>query len=377
MEVKRFPGFLLLFFLVPFLLQIPARAVPAWARKTGLACSACHFGGSSRLNRMGREFQIRGHRLSADASDAAQKPRLTDYVSLSTKLRATITEEDSSLHAQALALYAGGPLSRQLSAFFQYDLYDRGASAKSQPGEAYMQYNTRPGGDSYGWLRAGRLYPYLIYSASGGGRVPLSRPRVIEQPLGGGNQYAPRSKQEGVSTGYVGGNGLWTEVGIVSGSGLTALSDVFATVEKHLDPFGSGVGIYGYAGRSTIAAAPPLPAWQDRFAQWGLLGQYQRENVQISGAVFRSTARRFGGEDRRHPTGFYAEAACNINPGLTGFVRYDDKDDDLAGVRKTTGAVAGLTYRLPNQGRAVIEWGGTRTAAGYREQIIFEANWLY
>jgi hypothetical protein len=49
-----------------FLGQAPAKAIPAWVRKTGLECSSCHFGGTSRLTALGRDFQIRGHRLRGD-----------------------------------------------------------------------------------------------------------------------------------------------------------------------------------------------------------------------------------------------------------------------------------------------------------------------
>lgn len=327
---------------------------------------------------MGREFQIRGHRLPTDASDAPWL-LLMDYLSFSAKARFTSDGDGSSVRPQAFGVYLGGPLTKDVSGFVQYDPYDRGAGPKSQFGEAYVQYNAASDDDSYGWIRTGRITPYLIYAASGGGRVTLSRPRVIDQPLGGGNQYSPRRRGEGVSAGYAGKSGLRVEAGVVSGSGLANLSDVFVTVEQHLDRFGSGIGLYGYGGRAAISAVmgpSALPAWQDRFVQWGLLGQYQREDVAISGAVFQSTNRRFDG-GKRHPTGFYAEAAYNLDPGLTSFIRYDHKDNDLTGTRPNAGAVIGLTYRLPDRGRAVIELGGMTTDTGYRRQLSFEVNWLY
>lgn len=231
-----------------------ASAVPAWARKTGLPCLSCHVGGSSRLNELGRDFQMRGHRLKIDAP--AQPLRWMDfpgYVSLSTKLRhADRTDRPAYSHFQTGSVFAGGPLTRHLGFFGEYIAYDRlPGTGKAMSGlqDAYVQYVSAPTADRFRYLRVGNLHPYALYATGTGGRFPLTRARALTAKLGG---LIPEWNRRafGVSGGYVGPSEVRLEAGIQRGAEETFLRrpDLFFTAEKNLDAHGSGIGILGSVG---------------------------------------------------------------------------------------------------------------------------------
>lgn len=352
----------------------PARAVPAWARRTGLECASCHFGGASRLNQRGRDFQLRGHRLRGEVGDAPWR-NVTDYLSVSSKLRYTGsgTSPTSDVAVESVSLLTGGPLRGGFSYFAEYGLRNRSAT-RANPGgtaDAYLQYNTAPTEDRYWWARAGRLFPFAIFSAGAGGRTTLSRPRAIGDPLGGGLLYSPRRRSYGVSGGYV-AERFRVEAGVVDGgdSPASALSldrrDVFITVEEDLDAYGSGVGIYGYRGGNR----------REPLSRLGVLGQYVRDSFTLSGAYFGGRMRDASGGSRS-PSSYYGEMAHNFHPEVTGFLRYDYLDNRLGGAGRSRGLVFGVSARLPDRGRAVIEFSRESGGLPRRPPVVFDFNWLY
>ncbi len=60
------------------LASMSAKAIPTFARKTGMACSGCHYAVPS-LNAMGRQFKMNGFRLAPDVKPAK---KFNDYLNL-------------------------------------------------------------------------------------------------------------------------------------------------------------------------------------------------------------------------------------------------------------------------------------------------------
>lgn len=387
----------------PLLIPTAAEAIPAWTRATGADCNACHFGGTNRLTKMGADFLNRGHRMASDegiysdgADEAASK--WLNYLSFASKPRFTAREDsDSEFDVEAFAIYAGGPISQNFSFFVEHYLHERGSDSnpagtttnttatRSKLADAYLRYESAPQNPSFWWARAGQIYPYLIYQAHSGGRSSINRPLVINNNVGDGSLYTARDRSYGVSGGWEDqGNGLRVEAGIINGAGMNARpnlaeknnhKDLFLTATKELDEYGSSLGFYGYTGKFTVPAAGEVPAWEDSFNRYGLIGWFNRESYYLSGAWLTGTHdRRLGGE--RDPSGYYLEGAYNINPDLTGYARWDYLDNDL-GV-KTKGPTLGISQRIPKIGRVVGEYSAIKAGnVSAKDQLQIEINWLF
>jgi hypothetical protein len=354
----------------------PAHAVPAWARKTGLTCASCHIGGTSRLTELGRDFQMRGHRLKSDADSRPNMANVLGYFTLAAKLRHQDKEGvTTSDNLQTSALMAGGPLTRNLGFYAEYTLYDRlPYRTESTSGflDAYLQYASDTTADSFWFARAGRMHPYAVYALGTGGRIPLSRARVVADSLGGLVPSIQR-RTTGVSAGFSGADGWRVETGSqfgITSGGSAARPDVFLAVEKNVDEYGSGVGVYGRSGwRGTDEV-------NASFTQTGVMGRFLRERYAFTGAYLMARTRDNAGAVAR-PDGFFVEAATNLQPELTGFLRFDDVAGTGVGAARSRGLVLGISQRIPNSGRAVLEFSNPLTGTGQSRSLLLDLVLMY
>lgn len=366
------------------------QAVPAWARRTGLPCASCHVGGTSRLNAAGLDFQLRGHRLPLEEQVRPWQD-LMDYTTLSAKVRhnGAGSGRPASLDMQSWGAFSGGPLSSRLSYFAEYSLYERSFTSRTSPGfqDVYLQYTDTPTSDKgYRWVRAGRLYPFAVYAAGAGGRSTLSRPRALSDRLGGFLPDLTR-RSFGVSGGY--DKGGWRgEGGVVSAeaydNGTPSLrrGDLFLTMEKNLDGAGSELGVYRYEGWQ-----PGSGIYNDqsrpRFRHSGILGRYVREAFLLGGAYIAGEGKDGAGVKRR-PDAFFLETAHDFrrtqNQETTAFLRYDNIRNSFAtagGSGRTQGVVLGVSQRIPNSGRAVLEFGNSFAGPNQRRTIQLDILLMY
>lgn len=354
-----------------------ASAVPAWARKTGLPCMSCHVGGSSRLNQLGRDFQLRGHRLKMDGP--TQPLRWSDipgYISLSTKLRhADRTGQQEYSQFQTGSLMGGGPLTKNVSFFGEYVMYDRlpgGTKSMSGMMDGYLQYADNPTADNFNYLRVGNVHPYAVYTLGTGGRFPLTRARALTSKLGG---IAPEWNRRafGVSGGYVGAGGVRLEAGIQRGAQATFAQspDLYLTAEKDLDAHGSQVGIIGSAG-----SLPTAIGIDGSYSRAGLMGRYQNERTTLTGTVFTARVRNAQGA-MQTPGAWFIEAGHNVMPELTAFARYEDVEASAAGTPHVRGVSLGITQRIPNSGRVVLEYGNDLTGIRKTRSVALDFVLMY
>lgn len=186
--------------------------------------------------------------------------------------------------------------------------------------------------------------------------------------------------------GYV-GQGKWlAEVGIVNSGGgnarpniseLNNFKDVFGTLEWVFDENGSGIGFYGYSGKFLVA---DTPAWEDKFDRYGVFANYTTPQFTVSGGALT------GKHDLAPPAGgtrrvrtYYTELGYSFSKKFLAWARYEHFYRDLTGTpaNRLVGLSVGVSYRLNNLGRCVIEYQNQkRTGASDRNLIMAELNWL-
>lgn len=143
------------------LLFVPpsASAIPAFARRYGLSCSACHSAWP-QLNQAGMSFMMSGYRrlmgrelkpttadieLAKGALSIPSIPPLAiltqfgfDYQEVARRASngTTATRKGSSFDFNEIELVAGAPLGKNLSFFLDYDLFETEIENRTGPGEA-------------------------------------------------------------------------------------------------------------------------------------------------------------------------------------------------------------------------------------------------
>ncbi|MDX1935297.1 MAG: hypothetical protein SFU56_22085 [Capsulimonadales bacterium] len=330
-------------------------AVPSWARMTGMPCLSCHVGGTSKLTAYGRDFQMRGHRMKPDMK-LTRFAQLDGYLTLAARFRQNATEHsDGNTTLENASLFAGGPINSSLSFFTEYGGYIRTASGPSPArfNDAYLQYTGNATADRFWWVRAGRQYPFAIYAAGVGGRENLSRPRALSEKLGG---FIPAAQRRtlGISGGADLGNGLRFEGGVTDGGSnddsFRTPDDYgsFVTLEKEWDAFGSGIDLYAESGWQKGGGAS--------FRRTGILARWVRSYESLSGALLEASGRPGSGLPIERPTGAFVTYSRNLLAETTSFVRYDSLDNLRNATERTRGMAFGLSQRIPNRGRIVLEW---------------------
>jgi hypothetical protein len=116
------------------LLPSEARAVPSFARQTGLSCSACHTG-FPQLNEFGRDFKMRGYTMTTDTRGETDRLKEGRLPPISFMLQASHTQTQkaqpgtqngNTVLPDQMSLFYSGRISDKLGAFVQvtYDGVD-------------------------------------------------------------------------------------------------------------------------------------------------------------------------------------------------------------------------------------------------------------
>lgn len=314
---------------------------------------------------------------------------LADYTSWASKVRFTADKDadpSTKFDVESLSIYSGGPIDKKFSYFFEYYMHERagggaGAGSRSKLADAYLFYNSDAAADTFYWVRAGQIYPYLIYYYGGGGRLSISRNEAINRSAGGGNAYTPRDRAYGVSSGYVYEGKFLGEVGIVNSAGGNAtpniaetnnFKDLYATLEYVLDDNGTGIGVYGYTGKFQIA-----PGNEDKFDRVGIFGNYTTPQYTIS--VGALSGKHEVPASRRVRT-WFAELGYNFTDTVLGWVRYDHFYRDIPAdvENRLVQLSVGVSTRLNSVGRLVVEYRNRKfSGQGDRNDLVAELNWLF
>jgi hypothetical protein len=329
-----------------------ASAIPAFQRKTGVACNGCHYGATNKLTKLGWEFLNRGHRMAGEKATPPEDlstQNFLQYAGLSLGGNFTSKQKSpSSFATSSIGLLAGGPVVANLSFYANSTIYSS-SGGTSNLSEAEVRYVSDIDKPDYWWVRAGNLEPQVLWLAKSG---PTGTAAAASRQLGLGNTFSATSatNYKGLSAGIGSKSGTMAEIGLVNGLGNTSPAnnekDQFATISHSLDANNDMVGLYAYNGKFTYAAtgsgATAVPAWKDKYNRFGLLAQFMRPMYAIHGAYFTGKNDvETGGS--RHPKGWYAEADYNPQPNGTAFLRYDHETDDIPDNLVTAKTVKGAS----------------------------------
>ena len=251
-----------------------ASAIPAFARRYGVACDYCHQG-YPKLNPMGQRFEERGFRMAQEdpfvASEWLRGVPASARV-LGTRL---FTERvDDSSFGVGKAITAGS-LGRRLSYWADYLLLAREGddTFDGRVDNAFAQVEVVPGGRLY--LRGGRFELDLPFSAA---RTPhvFAYEVYLENP---GFEYDTIGRaQDGVELGGgLPGDVRWSAA-VVAGQnrpGARAISEqtegfdanLFVRASKRVEQH--RFGAFAYIGRNTLALSPGI-VWDDNILRVGV-----------------------------------------------------------------------------------------------------------
>jgi hypothetical protein len=377
-----------------------AGAITAWSRKYGAECSMCHWK-QNKLNVTGKDFLKRGHRMAGE--DARAKggawANLSDYASITQKVR-WMHESASNrpgFFVEALSLYAGGPIDKNFSFFYEQYLHENNKSGadREKLAEAYLMA-TSSDDPTYMTFRIGQIAPFLLHTHGTGGRLSISRPYVLESAsFASNNPYAARARQYGFElAGNVGS--VYSALGLVNGTGhkninpagdTNAAKDLYLTVENTFDDNGSSVGFYGYRGTWQLTPAVAsatgidtkyLSTSEANFYQVGLIGNYTLSRLSLLGGILSGVNTPTGGSETNN-LGFYLEGDLALADKLALYGRYDRWDGNTSKANdETQQTVVGFSVEPLAAGRIALEGQGTQTgSAAMTTKLIAEIQYMY
>lgn len=376
-------------------------AISAWSRKYGADCSMCHWK-QNKLNATGKDFLKRGHRMAGE--DARTKEgawaNLSDYVSITQKTRVAYDESASNrpgFYVEALSLYAGGPIDKNFSFFYEQYLHENNKSGadREKLAEAYLM-STSSDDPNYYSFRIGQIAPFLLHTHGTGGRLSISRPYVLESAsFAANNPYAPRARQYGVEL-AANMNDMHSALGIVNGTGhkninppgdTNTAKDLYLAIDKNLDANGSSIGFYGYKGTWSLNAADAtsmgiattyLATSEIDFNQIGLIGNYTNSRISLLGGLLMGQNNPSGGTSTSN-LGYYVEGDVALVETAALFGRYDNWDGDTSKAdNETVQLAAGVSIEPLKSGRVALEAQSTRTGTGASSsKVIAEIQYMY
>jgi len=349
---------------------------------------------------MGEEFLLRGHRIAGDKGAVADGSKFNfgEYFSFSSKFRfdaSSDTDPSTKFNVESLSIYTGGPITDKFSYFVEFYLHETdpfanadgsksSSATRTKLADAYLQWASNPDGDSFWYARAGQVYPYLIYTASSGGRLSVSRPLAINEAFGtpATTLFTLRDREYGVTGGFVDtAQGLRFEAGVMNGGGTNKRPnlqeknnnrELFITAQKTFDAHGSALGAYFARGSFRTLPSPPS-ILDDEFTRFAVLGQFVRDRYVLSGGYV------WGNDDLlpTNPRAYYVEGGYNINPDLTAYARWDSMEGKDGSAGTTSGPTIGISRRIPHIGRLAVEYQAMTHAGTTSDLFRTELNWLF
>lgn len=372
-----------------------AEAIPAWGRKYNVECSLCHAGPMYKLSPMGAEFLRRGHRMAEDETVTD----LAKLISVNTKIRfndSNAAGRNSSFELHAFSLYTGGMLSKHVSYFTEFYMYENTGRTtgsinsdlgRSKLADAYILINSNPEKATYTTFRVGQISPtQMLLYWNVGPRYTETRPYIVNNSQVGPNTYRPFMRNFGAEVAQTVKN-FHAAAGVLNGTGASVTNsidnneskDVYGTADYVLDNQGSAVGFYGYRGKGLVTPSTGS-TWENKFHRLGAFGQYVRGPATVTAAITQGREQITGAGAETDNRGYLLEGDYELNDKIALFGRYDyfDGNTDVS-KDHIRGPVFGATYRFFELGRTVFEYHkqGKSPASGasvpweYRCELAF------
>jgi len=390
-----------------------AQALPAFARRYGVSCSACHTT-PPRLNETGYRFRAAGFRWpDANTSQpSAERFDILDYMSARAQVRysanrsrtSSATSVTDEVTLQALEFY---PFVGSWGKYFSTDTkVTFGPDQAPVIENAYLKANV--GDEKHRFeTRIGIFHPFDGYGASDSSAT-ISRPFFQTNPanldsssffttwgfdqLGAevGFDYKRTSVRVAVLNGLV----LSEEDGkfkasAAQGGALTArsivpahhTSDFQLFVNQVLNPEGGGLSLHYYHGNLSLPIASTGTFFLNKFDRVAIYGSYPvAKRVHLLGGVQRGTDHVATGE-KFVSQGAFIEAAVPIKGLTVAGVRHDwfdparDKENN-----ELNGITAYINAWFYEQFRIVAEYQHKNTRRGLtteQRDDSFQIRFIY
>jgi hypothetical protein len=326
----------------------PAAAVPAFARREGVVCQACHFR-PPELNEAGHAYLHRGLRMETGEGAGGETPssagvlgqaaaiQWDKYLSLvGDEAYTNVEHEGGAFDAGEVSLLAGGPFDPRWAALAHVavEVEEGGTEVENAWGLYVMPWENR-----FGSARFGKLLPDAVLLNQGDFTLPLSTPLVLSVPTEAGSEWTPTTPLTAVELGGV-EEGRWNvylgaaqpefeEEGDPGGDPHT---DIYASGEYLFTPQGDSLTVYGYWGATNL---PPDDEQRD-FHRWGLFGNiyYKYRTKAVVGYLSGSDEAPDG--SNLDTSGYFLLWEQLLTDRWAAYARYDRlKQDELEGGSQT------------------------------------------
>ncbi len=359
---------------------IARRAIPAWARKYNVNCSACHAPVVPSLNEAGQKFKWAGYRMPEEIGENVEVGKVQNYLAgglafqydwEKTKGEATRT---SGFSLPGVTMFYAGPFGRHMSGFLELE---HGPESEV---ERVAQVSFLWGKEkSFGGFRVGQMHYLAEWGVAGFDRtVGITPPMAIEGPITAGVPFALGEHQLGLEAYYVSGsnrlsgqvlNGVNREgMGAVADADLS--KDFVITDQYLLDHKGSGIQGMAYFGTIRALDQGGTNANIDtHYWRLGVTASKYFDNLELLGTVLYAKdsdlpteGTEFGNKSLKG-VGWWLSAQYSFvmekETSLTLFTRYERVNPntsvtDAANRRFVLGAV--MPINLPQYLRWSIEY---------------------
>jgi hypothetical protein len=321
----------------------PAAAIPAFARREGVACASCHSVPPA-LNTAGRQYLRNGYRWSAEG--AALRSWLKQFPgSVQVNSTAGATSSQISANLTTVQYYAAGAVKRDVAGWIDGTVRGAGLSEVGERNRFFLVFG-RPARN--GWrLRVGDFDPAFDNKPSSS--LGMSAPAIYF--LGSAaNGYALGQVQRGAEAAYIGRD--WS-LGVFGGKG----KKVGFTGNANGDPLGDWAGwveyrpsdqpwqVTGYVYLGRLSTFVPTRIYEERMGQALLAGRYWGRGWEaLLGAAYGHHRNAVGDGAGRTSRGLYLEGRWFPREQTALFGRLDATDRDTSG-----GDATSVTFGLSRQ----------------------------
>lgn len=166
-------------------MRTPSNAIPAWGRKYGVDCSACHSPAVPRLNREGHQFRKMGFRMPTEIGKQPEYKEIGEYLSFRQRTRFSVDQNPGGAVAPTknqfqfndITTFYEGPVNPYLTTMIELERPNAGTGNENGLEVQYFGSWTMGDLGNYWSVRAGNMRTVRL------GYGGFDRPTGISTPL--------------------------------------------------------------------------------------------------------------------------------------------------------------------------------------------------
>lgn len=354
--LKIVTGSVGVFTLVVALSPRTANAVPAFARKTGMACASCHYA-FPKLNAFGEAFRLNGYRFPGQ--EEMKGPwSWKDYfpIAVQGKLAANYRNEPAEgqpkvdAAVDTIQLFFGGPIAEKLSMYIHHHIVEAGESGGLH--EAWLQFDQIKDQDLLN-IKGGQFELPLQFSPDKRRFMHFSYP-IYSAPVGFNNTVLGGSRIGLELNGYSNAQHWGYALSVSNEATFLDEHNAFDNNDNK-ELFGrlfykwrhNTFGFFGFGGSTELENEDDDLSWRETFYRAGIEWDYLRNNAYFNLlALFGEDADPLGPNTAAFDIfGGFAEIGYQVNHWFLPALRYDwirqeeltDEQKEELGVGETEG----------------------------------------